>query len=126
MRSIIKISALLSFLVIAGCSTSASFKIPPNSNLLIQGERAVFESKTDKEGYPVLETKPYFWNSVAGIKYSLVMNDKVVKEGELSSQFRVVSIFWPPYAFIYWPIGFRLDCYDLTKDFIAECAPSKK
>lgn len=36
------------------------------------------------------------------------------------------SGFWPPYAYIYWPFGFRLNCYDLTKDFVEECLPASK
>jgi hypothetical protein len=123
MKTIMTIMAMFSFLVIAGCSTSAGFKLPPDTTLLIKGERVTFEEKVGPEGYPVLETKPYFWDSVIGIKYSLVQNEKVVKEGELPAQFRVVSIFWPPYAVIYWPFGFRMECYDLTKEFIEECPP---
>ena len=40
-----------------------------------------------------------------------------VKKGILSTSFRVSSIFWPPYAFIYWPMGFRGGVvYDLVND----------
>ncbi len=119
------ILAALIFVSAAGCSTTASFKLPPNTDLLIKGERVTFEDKRDSEGYPVLETRPFFWDSVADIKYSLVQNDKIIKEGRLPSQFRIISIFWPPYAIVYWPFGFRLDCYDLTKDFVEECRASK-
>lgn len=120
------IVALLSVLVLAGCSTSASFKLPPNTNLLIKGERVAFRPVVDPLGYPVLETSPFFWDSVGDINYSLIQNDKVVKEGKLPSQFRIISIFWPPYAFVYWPFGFRLNCYDLTKDFVEECLSPPK
>ena len=123
MKPITMIVALLSVLMLAGCSTSASFKLPPNTNLLIKGERVTFRPVVDPLGYPVLETSPYFWDAIADINYSLVQNDKVVKEGKLPSQFRIISIFWPPYAYIYWPFGFRLNCYDLTKDFVEECLP---
>lgn len=124
MKTIAMILALL-FLVLAGCSTSASFKLPPDTSLLIKGERVAFEPIADAEGYPVLTTMPYFWDALVDINYSLVQNDKVIREGKLPSQFRVVSIFWPPYAYIYWPFGFRLNCYDLTKDFVEECPPQK-
>lgn len=125
MNKITMIFALLSSLLLAGCSTSASFKLPPDTSLLIKGERMVFQPQADPHGNPVLETRPYFWDAVIDIDYSLVRNDKVVKEGKLPAQFRVVSIFWPPYAVIYWPFGFRLNCYDLTKDFVEECLPLK-
>lgn len=125
MKTIAMIVALLSFFVLSGCSTSASFKLPPETNLLIKGERVAFEPVPDAEGRPVLKTVPYFWDAFGDINYSLVQNDKVVREGKLPSQFRIVSIFWPPYAYIYWPFGFRLNCYDLTKDFVEEC-PTRK
>lgn len=126
MKTITMILALLSFLVFAGCTTSASFKLPPDTTLLIKGERMTFEPKADPQGYPVLETRPYFWDAVVDIDYTLVQNDKVIREGKLPSQFRIISIFWPPYAYIYWPFGFRLNCYDLTKDFVEECLPINK
>jgi hypothetical protein len=119
-------AALLSLVVLAGCSTSASFKLPPNTNLMIKGERVAFKPEVDLLGYPVLETTPFFWDAVGDINYTLVQSDKVVKEGKLPSQFRIISIFWPPYAYIYWPFGFRLNCYDLTKDFVEECLPASK
>jgi hypothetical protein len=118
------ILAALCLLPLAGCSTSAGFKLPPDTALLIKGERAVFEPAPGPHGYPVVETRPFFWDAVVDINYSLVKNDKIVKEGKLPAQFRVVSIFWPPYAMIYWPFGFRLECYDLTKDFVEECNPA--
>lgn len=111
--------------IIFGCSTSAGFKIPPGTEMVINGERSAFKKEVDDNGYPVIEKKPFFWSSVAGIEYSLVQGDKIIKEGKLQAEFRVVSIFWPPYAFIYWPVGFKLSCYDLTKDFIEECLPVK-
>jgi hypothetical protein len=126
MKTILLLSVLLSVLVVAGCTTSASFRLPPDTTLLIKGERMTFEAKTDPQGYPVLETRPYFWDAVVDINYTLVQNDKVIREGKLPSQFRIISIFWPPYAYIYWPFGFRLNCYDLTKDFVEECLPAIK
>jgi hypothetical protein len=123
MKIVNTLLVLLALLTIAGCSTSASFKLPPNTSLLIRSERVAFEPAPDPSGRPVLETTPFFWDAVMDIKYSLVKDDKIVKEGKLPSQFRVISIFWPPFAYIYWPFGFRLNCYDLTKDFIEECQP---
>lgn len=125
MKTITSILAVFSFLVIAGCSTSASFKLPPNTGLLIKGEKVSFETATDADGYPVLNTRPFFWDAAVDISYSLIQNDKVIKEGKLPAQFRIVSIFWPPYSIIYWPFGFKLDCYDLTKEFVEECLTNK-
>ncbi len=42
---------------------------------------------------------------------------KVVKEGKLRAKFRVVSIFRPPAALIYWPMEFNPGItYDLIND----------
>ena len=78
-----------------------------------------------KYGRQKFERTPFFWTSIAGIEYSLVQNDKIVKTEKLPSEFRIVSIFWPFYAFIYWPAGFRFDCYDLSdvnRQFVEKCA----
>lgn len=116
---------LLLFALLSGCSTSASFKLPPDTDLMIKGERVVFESEKDEKGNPIFKTTPFFWDVAADINYSLVQKDKIVKQGQIPAQFRIISIFWPPYAFIYWPFGFRLNCNDLTKDFVEECLPQK-
>jgi len=115
---------LLITAMVIGCSTTASFKLPPDTAMLIQGERISYASK-DETGRPQYSRSPFFWDSFNGIEYKLVQGDKTIKQGKLESQFRIISIFWPPYAFIYWPLGFRLNCYDLSdvnKDFIEECA----
>jgi len=45
----------------------------------------------------------------------------MIKDGKLCSKFRVVSIFWPPFALIYWPLGYHSDItYDLISD-VQEC-----
>ncbi len=114
---------VITLLVLSGCHTSASFILPPNTDLMINGERVTFDSKDD-EGRPQLETRPFFWTSVIGIEYSLIQNDKVIKTDRLPASFRIASIFWPPYALIYWPMGFRFDCYDLSdpaKKFVEKC-----
>jgi hypothetical protein len=110
--------------VLSGCHTSASFILPPNTDLMINDERVAFQSK-DEGGRPIFESTPYFWTSVTGIKYSLLQNDKIVKSDRLPSSFRIVSIFWPPYALLYWPFGFSFDCYDLSdpkKEFVEKCS----
>jgi hypothetical protein len=80
---------------------------------MINGERITFDSR-DKDGRQMFERTPFFWTSIAGIEYSLIQNNKIVKTDKLPSEFRIASIFWPPYAYIYWPVGFRFDCYDLS------------
>jgi hypothetical protein len=58
-------------------------------------------------------TRPFFWTASAGVPYRVEKDGKVVDEGKLSARFRAASIFWPPFALIYWPMGFRFDRYDL-------------
>jgi hypothetical protein len=114
---------IILLVVFSGCHTSASFMLPPNTSLLINGERVTFESK-DEDGRPKFETRPFFWTSIVGIEYAIVQEEKIVKKDRLPSSFRIASIFWPPYAYIYWPVGFNFDCYDLTdtkKEFIEKC-----
>jgi hypothetical protein len=111
--------------VLAGCHTSASFILPPNTDLMINGERIPFNAQ-DKAGRPMLERRPFFWSSIAGIEYRLVQGNKTVKKDRLPSSFRIVSIFWPPFAYIYWPVGFSFPCYDLSdvnKEFVEKCRP---
>jgi len=122
------LSAFIMLAVLSGCHTSASFILPPDTDLMINGERVTFEAKDD-EGRPKFETRPFFWTSTIGIEYSLVQNDKVIKSDRLPSSFRIVSVFWPPYALIYWPFGFRFDCYDLSdpkKEFVEKCPTHDK
>jgi hypothetical protein len=107
------LSLLVLLLVITGCHTSASFLLPPDTELIINNEKVVFKSKDD-EGRPKYERTPFFWTSIVGIEYMLIQNDKVIKKDRLPSSFRIASIFWPPYAYIYWPFGFSFDCYDLS------------
>ena len=114
---------MIMLMVFSGCYTSASFILPPNTDLLINGERVAFNAK-DEYGNLKFETRPFFWTSIVGIEYSLVQEDKIVKKDRLPSSFRIASIFWPPYAYIYWPVGFSFDCYDLSnpkKEFIEKC-----
>lgn len=75
---------------------------------------------TDREVHPDSsgnwKTSPFFWSETGGIPYRLTdKNGKVVREGKLKSHFRVASIFWPPAAIIYWPMGFHEHSFDLTK-----------
>jgi hypothetical protein len=100
-------------ILIAGCATSAHFKIPDNSTLYVANKPEPV--KVDSTG--LVKTRPFFWNSAGGIPYRLDKDGATLKQGKLKSQFRVVSIFWPPYAIIYWPFGFRSGMtYDLVND----------
>jgi hypothetical protein len=116
-----KFVVMPSLVLLMGCSTTASFKLPPNTDLMIKGERITFKEKDD-DGLPLFKTRPFFWGDIS---YSLVQGEKVIKEGQLPSKFRIVSIFWPPYGFIYWPIAFRFDCYDLSRELVEKCLPSE-
>lgn len=123
----ISLPIIVMLLVLSGCHTSASFILPPNTDLMINGERIPPESK-DEDGRLTLNRRPFFWTSIAGIEYMLVDGDKVVKKAKLPSSFRISSVFWPPYAYIYWPVGFQFKCYDLSnpnKAFIEKCPTSR-
>ncbi len=120
------IIAVLGILV-SGCSTSARFIIPDSTELVVHGKKAV----RDEKGV-VVKTRPFFWSAFKGIDYQLVRKDSVVREGRVPTRFRVASIFWPPYAILYWPAGFSFDCYDLTQAVPVNCekaappAPAKE
>ncbi|PLX84848.1 MAG: hypothetical protein C0617_06455 [Desulfuromonas sp.] len=93
-----------------GCSTSASFKLPPDTEVRVNYKG------TDIHGD--VKTRPFFWNATGGVPYELIStapkDNEIVQKGKLPTSFRVVSIFWPPYALIYWPLGFACECYDVT------------
>ena len=101
--------ALLCFA--ASCSTTGHFVLPPGAQLEVNG------SVLDVDSEGTAETWPFFWNTTGGVKYRLLENGQPVKEGKLQTAFRVVSIFWPPYAILYWPMGLKGDLvYDLVHD----------
>jgi len=111
-----KILALIALtLVFTGCSTNTYVKLPEDSVLKLNK----VEDKTYTEGRVV--TRPFFWSAAGGIPYKVEKNGEVLKEGKLASKFRVASIFWPPYAIIYWPMGFAQKCYDLTGATTSQC-----
>lgn len=70
---------IIVMVIIAGCSTSASFMLPPNTALMINDERITFESK-DEAGRPKYVRTPFFWTSIMGIEYALLQDDKVIKK----------------------------------------------
>ncbi|MDD1506186.1 hypothetical protein [Pseudomonas sp. CNPSo 3701] len=108
---------LLLALAITGCSTKAFFKLPENSTVAIN-ERA------EQHPQGLVKIRPFFWNRAGGVPYKLTSTTtgQPISEGKLSTRFRVVSIFWPPYSIIYWPMGFRHPCYDLTAPVAGTCS----
>lgn len=105
-------------IMITGCTTTGHFKVPEGSDLYIYQRPEPVQIKENGE----VTTKPFFWTAAgvppeAGIPYRLEQNGNVLKEGRLRTKFRVVSLFWPPFAAIYWPMGFNPDItYDLIND----------
>lgn len=103
---------LLFTLTQIGCAVRTHVVLPENTQISIHG-RAVTSGGT-------VVTRPFFWSEAGGIDYSLLKEGNVIKSGKLRARFRPVSIFWPPFGLIYWPMGFSERCYDLTKGNDAE------
>jgi hypothetical protein len=120
MRAIImkKLYIVLFMLVITGCTTTGHFKVPEGSNLYIYKRPQPVTISPSGE----VTTKPFFWTAAGmppggGVPYRLEKNGETLKEGRLRAKFRPVSIFWPPFALIYWPMGLNPDItYDLVND----------
>jgi hypothetical protein len=100
----------MALLVTTACSTTAHFRLPPETTLKVTDRTA------QPDGDGEWSTTPFFWSEAGGIHYQLVdKNGTVVRSGTLNSQFRVASLFWPPAGIIYWPMGFGDGEFDLTK-----------
>ena len=103
---------------VAGCSTTGNFKVPEDTELYIYERPEPVEIGENGK----VTTKPYFWTAAGippggGVPYRLEKDGKTVKEGRLRAKFRTVSIFWPPFAIIYWPMGLNPEVdYDLIND----------
>ncbi len=54
--------------------------------------------------------------------YEIEKDGEIISEGKMRAKFRPASIFWPPFAILYWPIGFQLDCNDLTVSYTHACS----
>ncbi|MDX2471329.1 MAG: hypothetical protein QNL04_12220 [SAR324 cluster bacterium] len=104
-----KLLIFIFLLLTASCSVKTSFVVPENTTLTIAGKEVPNEELKE------YKRTPFFWNKAGGINYSLEKDGKIVEEGKLKSKFRVVSIFWPPAAAIYWPMGFAGTNYDLVE-----------
>jgi hypothetical protein len=109
---------LAAMIFITGCTTTGHFKVPEGSQLYLY-KRATPETISPSGE---VTTKPFFWTTAGvppggGVPYKLEKNGKVLKEGKLRAKFRVVSIFWPPFSLIYWPMGLNPNItYDLIND----------
>lgn len=100
----------LGLLLTVGCSTTGKFNIPADHTLMVTDRTVVLNEEGE------FRTSPFFWTETGGIAYRLMdKKGAVVREGKLKSQFRVASIFWPPFALIYWPMGFNSHGFDLTR-----------
>ncbi|WP_027158605.1 hypothetical protein [Methylobacter luteus] len=101
-----------------GCTTTGHFKVPEGSQLYVYKRPEPVDIKANGE----VTTKPFFWTAAGmppggGIPYRLEQDGQTIKEGKLRAKFRTVSIFWPPAALIYWPMGFNPNItYDLISD----------
>jgi hypothetical protein len=103
----------ISVLILAGCTTSGRFRVPPGTQLYLYRRPEPVVIAADG----MVTTRPYFWTAAGGVPYRLERDGHVLKEGKLRVKFRVVSIFWPPFADIYWPIGLNPSLtYDLVND----------
>lgn len=101
--------------LLSGCVTQGKFVIPKGTQLEVY-QRPVTLSP---DGKAVM--RPFFWTAAGmpphgGVQYRLLKAGEVVQEGRLRVNFRPVSIFWPPFALIYWPMGLNPHItYDLVK-----------
>ena len=115
LKSILAIGALL---VTVGCTTSAQFVVPEDTELYIYNRPDPVKMTAGGK----VSTRPYGWNAMGiaperGIPYRLEKNGEIIKEGNLRAVFRPASIFWPPYAVIYWPVGLNPNItYDLVNE----------
>jgi len=111
MKNLFRILTLLCLLVAgAGCSTMGNFKIPEDTTLKVTDRMVTPDAAGE------WSTSPFFWSSTGGAHYQLYdKSGKLIRSGKLKTNFRIVSIFWPPFALIYWPMGLSHDGYDLTR-----------
>jgi hypothetical protein len=89
---------------LASCSTTGNFVIPEGTEL------EVYRRPVTVQSDGTVTTQPFFWTAAGmppggGVEYRLLKDGAVVQEGRLRAVFRGVSLFWPPFALIYWPMG---------------------
>ena len=116
-RANIIVAVFLVF-ILSACSTTGNFKIPDNSQLYIYNRPDPVKIEANGKA----TTSPFFWTAAGvppdgGIPYTLKKGNETVKEGKLRANIRVISFIWPPFAIIYWPVGFNPNVtYDLVND----------
>ena len=114
-RGVCALALALAIGLSTGCTTQGRFVIPPGTQL------EVYRRPVTPDANGLVVTAPFFWTAAGvppggGVEYRLLKDGKVVQQGRLRSNFRVVSIFWPPFALIYWPMGLNPHItYDLVK-----------
>ncbi len=116
-RSFIFAAFTMAVLFLSACHTTGNFRVPPGTELSVYRRPPITVPSSG-----IVKMKPFFWTAAGippggGIPYSLQRNGRVIKEGRLRAKFRVASVFWPPFALIYWPMGMNPDItYDLIND----------
>lgn len=109
---------ILCAFAVVGCTTTGKFVVPPDTDLYIHDRPEPVDVAADG----TVVTRPFFWTAMGvppngGVEYRLEKDGQVVKDGRLRANFRWQSIFWPPYAIIYWPTGLNPNItYDLVND----------
>ena len=98
---------VLVLVLFSGCVTVTSFDLPPNTKLRFKDGEKRYSSGE------IVKRRPFFWSSLMGVEYELLKDNEVVGEGKIPVRFRIISLFWPPYAEIYWPFGFARKKYNL-------------
>ena len=108
----------------AGChaSTQAKFVIPPGTQLEVNS--SVVTVDTDGSA----KMSAFGWG---GAHYRLLRDGKPIASGKLETEFRFISLIWPPFGVLYVPKGLDEDkTYDLgakaTSNASAAATPAKK
>lgn len=94
-----------------GCTTTTKFQLPKGAQLRLNDRPETFKTGD-------ASMMAFFWDSMQGINYDLIKNDKVIKRGKLPAEIRIVSLFT---TFPFFPVGFKYTCYDLTKGDVKNC-----
>jgi len=114
------------FIFLSGCSTTMQVTLPADSELYINGS----STPTTIEEDGSITTYPYFWNSAGtppsgGISFQVKRGKQIITNGQFFSQFRPMSLLWPPLAILYWPMGFS-DKVAYNLDNYTETTNNKK
>ena len=115
MRIRILVLIVLCTVMLPACSTRGTFVIPDGTQL------EVYRRPVTPEADGTVVTSPFFWTAAGtpptgGVEYRLLEGDEVIQSGRLRPRFRVESLFWPPLALLYWPMGLNPSItYDLVR-----------